>query len=142
MRRPSLALMLARRARADCEAETMCAAQNAVRIEQRRWSRKNANPAKTARMAKRKAAASTRKRRPREEIDRNYFLGDVFIRTGVAATIAIVAVMLYAPNYWLRAMDTHRYAYLFLLAAFLVAGFGCFMVGRHLRKEATQWEAD
>ena len=93
-------------------------------------------------MAKRKAAAPKRTRRPRNEIDRNYFLGDVFIKTGVAASLAILAVGLYAPAYWLREMDSHHYNYVFLLGAFVVFGLGSFVFGRHLRKLATQWEAD
>ena len=93
-------------------------------------------------MAKRKASAPKRQRRPRAEIDRNYFMGDVFIKTGVAATIAIVAVMLYAPGYWLRSYHAQDHSYLFLLGAFVFAGFGSFVFGRHLRREATQWEAD
>lgn len=93
-------------------------------------------------MAKRKAAAPKRTRRPRNEIDRNYFLGDVFIKTGVAATIAIAAVALYAPTYWLHEVNTHHFNYTFLLGAFVIFGLGSFLFGRHLRKEATQWEAD
>ena len=143
MRRPSYALLLARRVRdaLDCETETIEGARASAEAA-RRWHRRIATRAKLAAMAKRKAAAPKRQRRPRAEIDRNYFLGDVFIKTGVAATIAIIAVMLYAPGFWLGALEAHRYAYLFLLGAFVIAGLGSYLVGRHLRHEATQWDCD
>ena len=34
---------------------------------------------------------------PRKEIDRNYFLGDIFIKTGVAVTVALCMIALYTP---------------------------------------------
>jgi len=105
-------------------------------------TRQAANPAKTAPMAKRKAAAPKQKRRPRGEIDRNYFLGDVFIKTGVAMVVAIALVVVYAPLMLRDAITSHHYAYPALLAAFAMVGGICFMLGRHLRASATQWEAD
>ena len=136
--------MLAWRARADadCAAETECVSEAAEAAERRRWERKRANLAKTRRMARRKTAAPKRQRRPRAEIDRNYFLGDVFIKTGVAVVFAIAAIMLYAPAMWRDALAAHHYAYPILLGSFAAAGAIAFVTGRHLRNEATQWDLD
>ena len=102
-----------------------------------------ANPVKMQRMARRKAATARKAtRRPRAEIDRNYFLGDVFIKTGVAVTVATAVVIAYAPAYLSDALAAHQYAYPGVLAAFFAAGLGSFITGRHLRRNATQWDLD
>ncbi len=94
-------------------------------------------------MARRKATAARKpQRRPRDEIDRNYFLGDVFIKTGVAAAIAIAVILVYAPRMMTDALSAHQYAYPGLLGFFGLAGLASFLVGRHLRHEATQWDFD
>ena len=50
-------------------------------------------------MAKRKSrtAAPKRKQRPRTEIDRNYFFGDVFRQTGAALFVALGLIAAYTP---------------------------------------------
>jgi hypothetical protein len=63
-------------------------------------------------MAKRKASTPKAQRRPRAEIDRNYFFGDVLIKTGAAVFI------------------------------FGCLGAVAFFTGRHLRHEATHWDFD
>lgn len=120
-----------------CEAETTPVLREPARVNPAR-----ANPAKIPRMARRKASAPKAQRRPRAEIDRNYFLGDVLIKTGVAVAVAIALVIAYAPAYLRGALEAHQYAYPGVLAAFLAAGLGSFLAGRHLRREATQWDYD
>jgi hypothetical protein len=144
MRRPSPAIVLSRRARAvaDCVTEMEMSVAAETKAQAERWRRQRANPPKLAPMAKRKAAAPKPKRRPRAEIDRNYFLGDVLIKTGVAMAIAIAAIMLYAPYMWREALAGHHYTYPIVLGAFTVVGVGVFLAGRLLRRAATQWEAD
>ena len=94
-------------------------------------------------MAKRKAAAARKpQRRPRAEIDRNYFLGDVFIKTGVAAALAIGLILAYAPGMMADALNEHKYAYPGIIGFFAVAGIVSFLIGSHLRREATQWDFD
>jgi hypothetical protein len=93
-------------------------------------------------MAKRKAAAPKQKRRPRAEIDRNYFLGDVFIKTGVAVEVAILMVSLYSSTLLRQAIGAHQYGYPIVLGTFVALGGLAFLIGRHLRQAATQWEAD
>ncbi len=93
-------------------------------------------------MAKRKAAAPKQKRRPRAEIDRNYFMGDVFIKTGVAVVFAIALIGFYSPGLLRRTWEAHDYGYAILLGSFAAAGALAYLIGRHLRHAATQWEAD
>ena len=148
VRRPSLALALVQRARAaaDCAAEMEMAAEAETKAHAERWRRRAkhvaANPARTRLMAKRKAAAPKQKRRPRAEIDRNYFLGDVFIKTGVAVVFAIILIALYSPGFLRQSWDTHHYTYPILLGSFAAVGALAYLAGRHLRHAATQWEAD
>jgi hypothetical protein len=92
-------------------------------------------------MAKRKAAAPQRKQRPRAEIDRNYFFGDVLMRTGVALFVALGLVFAYTP--FSSGQAQHNGANFGTLAGiFAVMGVGLYLYGRHLRREATHWEAD
>jgi hypothetical protein len=90
-------------------------------------------------MSKRKSAAKPQ-RRPRGEIDRNYFFGDVLIKTGVAVAVALGAVALYTPFTLRDAIDDGMYDYVAVMGAFAGLGLFAFLYGRHLRKEATHWE--
>ncbi len=81
-------------------------------------------------------------RRPRSEIDRNYFFGDVFIKTGVAVAVALGMIMLYTPFTIRDAVDDGKFDYLAVMGVFAGAGIFLFIYGRFLRKEATHWEFD
>jgi hypothetical protein len=101
------------------------------------------NPANLALMAKRKAsgAKSKLKQRPRGEIDRNYFFGDVLRKTGAALWVALFLISAYTPFSWGQAQ--HNSAnFGTVVAIFAVIGVGLYLYGRHLRREATHWEAD
>jgi hypothetical protein len=92
-----------------------------------------------------KANANKRRRperRPRKEIDRNYFLGDVFIKTGVAVAVALGLIALYTPFTFRDAIDRGMYAYLGVMGVFGVIAISVFLAGRHLRREATHWDFD
>ena len=56
-------------------------------------------------------SASKPQRRPRGEIDRNYFFGDVLIKTGVAVAVALGAIALYTPFTLREAIDDGMYDY-------------------------------
>jgi hypothetical protein len=56
-----------------------------------------ANPASFAAMSKHKPDATHPQRRSRGEIDRNYFFGDVLIKTGAAVLLVLVLIALYTP---------------------------------------------
>ena len=92
-------------------------------------------------MSKRKSTLKP-SRRPRGEIDRNYFFGDVLIKTGVAVVIALGAVALYTPFTLREAIDDGMYDYVAVMGVFGGLGLFAFLYGRHLRKEATHWEFD
>ena len=92
-------------------------------------------------MAKRKAPHSPH-RRPRGEIDRNYFFGDVLIKTGVAVTVVLAAIAIYTPFSLRQAVDDGMYDYVAVMGLFAAIGLFAFVYGRHLRKEATHWEFD
>ena len=89
-------------------------------------------------MAKRKSPKP--QRRPRSEIDRNYFFGDVLIKTGVAVAVVLGAVALYTPFTLRGAIDDGMYDYVAVMGLFAALGLFAFICGRHLRKEATHWE--
>ncbi len=91
-------------------------------------------------MAKRKS--SKPQRRPRAEIDRNYFFGDVLIKTGVAVGVALAMIALYTPFTLREAIDDGMYGYVSVMGVFAALGVFSFLYGRHLRKEATHWEFD
>lgn len=95
-------------------------------------------------MAKRKPNAATPKRqqRPRAEIDRNYFFGDVLRKTSGAMLIAIGLISAYTPFSLMGAIHDQMYGYLAVMGFFSAIGIGCFFYGRHLRREATHWEFD
>lgn len=92
-------------------------------------------------MAKRKSS-QTPHRRPRGEIDRNYFFGDVLIKTGAAVAVVLGAVALYTPFTLREAVDDGMYGYVAVMGLFAAIGLFAFLYGRHLRKEATHWEFD
>jgi len=94
-----------------------------------------------------KSAMSTQaqtkpERRSRGEIDRNFFFGDVLIKTGAATMLALVAIAIYTPFTLSEVIAEGRYDYLGLLGAFASLGACFFLVGRHLRHEATHWDFD
>jgi hypothetical protein len=93
-------------------------------------------------MAKRKSSAPKAQRRPRGEIDRNYFFGDVFIKTGVAMYVALAMIAATTPGAlrWTVVHDLPEFAT--VMGIFGTIGLVMFFVGRHLRREATQWDFD
>jgi hypothetical protein len=101
-----------------------------------------ANPAMLAAMAKRKPSAPKAQRRPRAEIDRNYYFGDVLMRTGAAVAVALGLIALYTPFTIRDAITDGMYAYLTLMGVFAAIGIASYLTGYHLRREATQWDFD
>jgi len=93
-------------------------------------------------MAKRKSSAARPERRPRKEIDRNYFFGDVFIKSGVAVGVALGLIALYTPFTLMGAINDGMYDYLAVMGGFGVIGMALFLYGRFLRREATHWDFD
>jgi hypothetical protein len=98
-------------------------------------------------MAKRKsspAKASPAKpqRRPRAEIDRNYFFADVLIKTGAAVALVLGVIALYTPFTLMGAINDGMYDYVAVVGAFGVIGAASYLTGRHLRHEATHWDFD
>lgn len=81
-------------------------------------------------------------RRPRGEIDRNYFFGDVLIKTGVAAFVALGMIALFTPFTLMGAIRDGAYDYVAVMGGFAVLGLAAFFTGRHLRHEATHWDFD
>lgn len=92
-------------------------------------------------MAKPRSAPKPQ-RRSRGEIDRNYFFGDVLIKTGAATAVALVLIALTTPFTLRSAIEDGMYAYLGLMAGFAAFGLAAFLFGRHLRREATHWDFD
>lgn len=88
------------------------------------------------------ASAEHPERRPRGEIDRNYFFGDVLIKTGAACFLVIFAIAAYTPFSLRSALDDGMYDYLAVMGSFALVAVACFMIGRHLRHEATHWDFD
>jgi len=93
-------------------------------------------------MAKRKSSSPKPQRRPRGEIDRNYFFGDVFIKAGVAVGVALGLIALYTPFTLMGAINDGMYDYVAVMGTFGFLGLLSFLVGRHLRREATHWDFD
>jgi hypothetical protein len=133
MRRPSPAMVVARRAHTRVRYAKPTA--HAPR-------RAPPNPANVVAMSKAKANASKPQRRDRGEIDRNYFFGDVFIKTGVAVWVALGMIALYTPFTLMDAIHDGMNDYLAVMGVFGVIGVASFFVGRHLRREATHWDFD
>jgi hypothetical protein len=93
-------------------------------------------------MAKRKAQSAPKaERRPRGEIDRNYFFGDVFIKTGAAVYVALLLIAAATPG-MLRGAASDGTEYMTVMGVFAAIGLVLFLIGRHLRHEATQWDFD
>ncbi|MES1158336.1 MAG: hypothetical protein ABUL42_00425 [Terricaulis silvestris] len=92
-------------------------------------------------MAKKHAQAHER-RRTRAEIDRNYFLGDVLIKTGVASAFVIAAIVLYTPHSFQDALQRHMFDYLTVMGLFAAIGVLAIFTGYHLRRTATHWDFD
>ncbi len=98
-------------------------------------------------MARRKTSGSKTtqrrpERRPRAEIDRNYFFGDVLIKTGAAVGVALGFIALYTPFTLMSAIDDGMYDYLTVMGVFGAIGLAAYFTGRHLRHEATHWDFD
>jgi hypothetical protein len=81
-------------------------------------------------------------RRARGEIDRNYFFGDVLIKTGAALFVALGLIALYTPVTLMGAIRDGMYDYIAVMGTFGVIGLAAFFTGRHLRHEATHWDFD
>lgn len=82
------------------------------------------------------------RRRTRREIDRKYFFGDVFIKTGVATGVALGGILLITPFTLADTVYDGAWDYLAVLGAFAALGMGSFLYGRRLRREATHWDFD
>lgn len=89
-----------------------------------------------------RASAPKYERRPRGEIDRNYFMGDTFIRTGSSVAVVLIVIALLTPYSLGDALAQGMYEYLTLMAAFGLIGLAMILYGRHLRRSATQWDHD
>lgn len=81
-------------------------------------------------------------RRPRDEIDRNYFFGDVLIKTGAAVGVAIVLISLYTPFTLGDVFQRGMYEYASVMGGFAALGVASYLLGRHLRRQATHWDFD
>lgn len=88
------------------------------------------------------ASKTKPERRPRHEIDRNYFLGDLLIKTGVAAGVALGAIALVTPFTLGEAIADGMYDYLAVMGSFGALGLASFFYGRFLRRQATHWDFD
>ena len=88
------------------------------------------------------ASAQKPERRPRREIDTNYFFGDVLIKAGVAVAIAIAVIAIFTPFSLSEAISEGLFEYLAVMGVFGLMGLLLFMLGRHLRREATHWDFD
>lgn len=96
-------------------------------------------------MAKRKTNEPSKEhpeRRPRAEIDRNFLLGDVFIKTGAACGVALLLIAAYTPFTLEGAIQSRMYDYLAVIGCFAALGVLFYLAGRHLRHEATHWDFD
>lgn len=94
-------------------------------------------------MAKRKRAQQQKpQRRPRAEIDRNYYFGDVLIKTGTAVAVALLFIGLATPFSLMGAIEDGMWDYLAVVGAFGALGLAAFLTGCHLRREATHWDFD
>lgn len=81
-------------------------------------------------------------RRPRGEIDRNYYFGDVLIKTGVALAVALTLIAAVTPFSLRSAIADGMYEYLAVMGGFAGVALLAFMGGRHLRRQATHWDFD
>lgn len=81
-------------------------------------------------------------RRSRGEIDRNFLWGDILIKTGAACGVALMLVAAYTPFTLMSAIEDGMWDYLGVVGAFGAIGVACYLVGRHLRHEATHWDFD
>ncbi|MBI1187288.1 MAG: hypothetical protein GC206_08165 [Alphaproteobacteria bacterium] len=87
-------------------------------------------------------AAAKFVRRSRAEIDRNYFFGDILIRAGAAALIAVALIAAATPFSLRDAVDDGMAGYLAVMGGFAAFGVGVLLYGRHLRRCATHWDKD
>jgi FtsH-binding integral membrane protein len=96
----------------------------------------------TKRRKTKSSTAAKPVRRSRGEIDRNYFFGDVLIKTGVAVAVALAVIAFYTPFSLQDAIREKMTQYLWIVGMFAGLGVVCFFTGRHLRKTATHWDFD
>jgi hypothetical protein len=89
-----------------------------------------------------KPDATHPQRRSRGEIDRNYFFGDVLIKTGAAVLLALVLIAVYTPFTLEDALRERMYGYFAVMGGFAMIGLFLYAAGRHLRHEATHWDFD
>lgn len=94
------------------------------------------------RSSKTKATLPKPQRRSRGEIDRNFYFGDVLIKTGVAVGVAILLIALLTPFTFWDALDQGMIDYLAVMGGFGTIGLLLFAAGRHLRRQATHWDFD
>ncbi|NWG54286.1 MAG: hypothetical protein HXY28_11245 [Hydrogenophilaceae bacterium] len=87
-------------------------------------------------------AASKIERRSRAEIDRNYFFGDIFIRAGAAALVAVALIAAATPFSLSDAVAEGMVGYIAVMAGFGLFGIVVLLYGRHLRRSATHWDKD
>ncbi len=92
--------------------------------------------------SKRKKPAPKPERRSRGEIDRNFFFGDVFIKTGVAVALVVAATAALTPFSLRDALNQGMDEYLIVMGVFGLLGGTSFLFGRHLRRQATHWDFD
>ncbi len=81
-------------------------------------------------------------RRPRSEIDRNYFFGDVLIKTGAALALVLGLIAAYTPFTLMGAIEDGMFGYLVMMGVFALVALFTFLAGRHLRRQATHWDFD
>jgi len=89
-----------------------------------------------------RTSAPKAQRRPRGEIDRNFYFGDLLIKTGGATMVAMALIAAYTPFTLADAIADGHYEYLGVMTGFGALGFVAFLFGRHLRREATHWDFD
>lgn len=87
-------------------------------------------------------AATKFERRSRAEIDRNYFFGDILIRAGVAALVAVALIAAATPFSLQDALATGMVGYVSVMVGFGIFGVVVLLYGRHLRRCATHWDKD
>ncbi|MET0183290.1 MAG: hypothetical protein ABW199_10425 [Caulobacterales bacterium] len=93
-------------------------------------------------MAKKRKTAVKPQRRSRDEIDRNYFFGDIFIKMGVGVALALGMIGLFTPFTLMDKIRDGAFDYVAVIVTFGAIGVASFVLGRHLRKEATHWDFD
>ena len=79
------------------------------------------------------------------ELQRLHGMGEALYDEIVGAYVVTGALMLvaaYTPFTLMRAIKDGMWDYLGVVGAFGAIGVACYLVGRHLRHEATHWDFD